>query len=160
MAVSATYALTMTVRETLTLGVDGASNPVVTHDGLNLSGTLNAGTTVPATQHAQDTMALSGGAATIDLTSLTGTGGGTISGNGLKVQLVRFRNRSSTNAMTFAKGASNGYSLWTNWTITLSPGCAVLFFLNDKPEDIDATHKTIDVSGTGTDEFDFSVVMG
>jgi hypothetical protein len=161
MSVAATYSLKLEVRETLTVGVDAASLPVVLHDQLNVSGTLNATSAVPATKHIQDAaVPLAAGVYTIDLTALPGTGGATVDGTGLKVQLIRIHNKGAA-AMTFADGVTNGYELLgAAWTITLPPGGAMQFYLPDTAPDIGASAKTIDVTGTGTQTFDLSIVMG
>ena len=165
MAVSVTFAMDMTVRETLDTGVDGAASPVINFSSLNVGDRLSATTTPVASKHNQDNVALVAGAKTIDLTALTGAGGGTVTLSGLKVQLFRVSNR-GTAALTVAKGASNGWSLWTSWTVTLPAYSGtgeyptIMLYVPEGAEDVDATHKTIDFTGTGTNTFDLSLAAG
>jgi hypothetical protein len=159
MAVSANISFLARIRETLETGVDGAASPVIIHDALDKSVTLNASSAVPATKCSVDTIALTAGAKTVDLTALAGANG-TVDGTGLKVQFIRIVNNGA-NAMTFAEGASNGYELLGNgWTITLPAGGYMQFYLPEGTPDIASGAKTIDVSGTGTQTFDLTVVMG
>lgn len=161
MSVRATYNLRLDVTETIETGVDGASNPVVQHDALNVADTLSATSTVPATDHSQKLFNLSGGAKTIDLTAFLGTYNRTIDGTGKKLRIVRFQNNSAASAMTIGKGAANGYDLWGGAAaLTVPAGCAVEMIFQDKLPAIDASHKTIDISGAGTDQFALSLVIG
>lgn len=160
MAVSVSYALRVNVRETLDSGVDGASTPVITHNALDVTGTINATSTPPATKHIQDTSALTAGAATIDLTALTGTGGATVNMTGLKVQIFRFKNNGAA-TMTIGEGATNGYELLGNaWSIAVPAGGAIQLVLNETAPDVGASAKTIDIAGTGTQAFQISIVAG
>ena len=111
MSVTVTWSNDVTVAETLTSGVTGASNPIIRHNGFNApkSGeaevaTLTASTTPAATKVAEGNLALTAGAYTIDLTSLTGTNGASVTFNGLTVRNILIRNKGAA-AMTFAKGA-------------------------------------------------------
>jgi hypothetical protein len=74
------------------------------------STTYTSSSSVPVTKIASGTATLSGGALTIDLTSLTGLAGEAITFSGLKVQFAFFRNpTSSANNITVGRGATNGY---------------------------------------------------
>ena len=164
MSVVCSYNLSMAVQETLESGVDGASNPVITHAALDVSGTLRSSTTVPATKCSFDSVPLVAGAATIDLTALpmTANSATTFDATGLKVQVIRLENPSTNaNNITFAEGASNGYSLWGSaWAITLKPGQAVMYYGADGTPDVAAGDKTIDVTGTLVQPFKMSIVLG
>lgn len=163
MSVTVSYASTVTTAEVLeTNVVAAASNAVktVTHTGYNSSATLNSGSTPPATKCAYFLQALSGGAATIDLTSLTGTNGATVNTNGLKVQVFKAKNMGS-NVMTFSEGASNGYELAGNgWTVAVQPGQEFLFYGYDATPDVGGSAKTIDIAGTGSQTAQISIVAG
>jgi hypothetical protein len=102
---------------------------------------------------------------TLDLTALPGrTADEVVDGTGLKLQLLILHNRSTNaNKITITKGASNGIGLAASndtWTLTLSPDQTVGLYLKDAGPDIDSTHKTIDVSGTGSQVLDYEIVMG
>jgi hypothetical protein len=163
MTVRATYNLVCNVNETLDTGVEGASNPLIQHDAFNVSGTLHSASTPPATKAVVTEVALVAGSKTVDLTALVGTNGAAVTFNGLRVQLLRIRNKTANAGnMTFTKGASNGWTgLGASWaSITLEPGAAMEFYLDDGIADVSATVKNIDVTGTGTEEFELTVVAG
>lgn len=160
MAITATLSAILTVLEELT--VQSASGAVVTHTSFNQSLVLNAGSAAPATEVAGFRKTLSGGAGTIDLTSLTGTEG-TVDGTGLKVQALLIVAVSTNNAagVVLTPGASNGIDLrGSSWRETLLPGQWALYYLADKAPDIASGDRTIDLAGTGTDAVDVLVVMG
>lgn len=162
MSVEVAWAETVTVVETLPNNTGSAADASrkVTHTNYNLSGSINAGSTPPATLNAQFLLTLSGGAGTIDLRALTGTNGASVDGNGLKVQLFRFKN-TGANSMTLTPGASNGIDLFgASSSITVPPGASFLFNFNDASPDISGSDKTIDVAGTGSQAAQVTVVMG
>ena len=106
--------------------------------------------------------ALSAGAATIDLTSLIGTLGDSESFSGLKVQGVLFyAPTSNADPITLTEGASNGYELMGDgWKATLKGGQSLLFRGFEKTPDVGGSAKTIDVSGTGTQEIYVVICAG
>lgn len=161
MSVSVTYATTCTVVETLPNNTGSAADNKrrITHDEYNESGTLNSGTTPPATDHAQFLLTLTAGAATIDLRNLTGTNGAAVDGNGKKPQIIRIKNLGA-NPMTFSKGASNGHNAFTTDGTTVQPGGHIQVFTNDNTEDISGTTKTWDVAGTGSQTAEVTIVLG
>ena len=136
-----------------------------TFDQLSETLNLDSGTSVPVTKHAEFEQALSSGTATIDLTALPGkTVSETVDGTNLKVQILKFRNKSTNaNKITISKGASNGYTFDANattWSVVLSPGQSVLYSLNDAATDIGSGAKTIDLAGTLAQVLEVQVVMG
>lgn len=163
MSVSVTYAATCTVRETLATNTGSASDSsrVITHDAYNETATLSATSTPPATTCAHFLLTLSAGAATIDLRALTGTNGASVDLNGLKVQVVRVKNLGA-NSMVFKSGGTNGHTgvfTATNGQI-VQPSGHVMVFANDAGDDVDATHKTWDVTGTGSQTAEVTIVAG
>ena len=159
MAITTTIASSINTVETLADGSIGSNN-TVTHTGYDESNALNGGTTPPATVCAFFLGALAAGAKTIDLTALSGTNGATVSGTGLKVQAFRVKNLGA-NAMTFTVGASNGYELaGAGWKLILASGQYAMIYGNDATPDVAAGAKTIDVSGTGTQTFECSIILG
>lgn len=163
MSVKVSVSMVCNVLETLETGVEGAGTPTVNHNSFNPSATLHATSTPPATKAVVTDVALVAGAKTIDLTALTGTNGASVTFSGLRVQVLRLRNKSGNSGnMTFTKGASNGWTgLGASWaSIVLVPGAAVEFLLNDGGADVSGTVKTIDVTGTGTEEFELTAVAG
>ena len=161
MSVSGSLDLSLTLVETLTTNVAGSSQPRLTHDNFGKSVTLNSASTPAAAYVASGTQALTAGAYTIDLTSLPATGGGTQSFSTKKLRGYLLDNPSTNSGtFTFTIGASNGHTIGTNWKETLLPGQAVLKYMYTGGETIDATHKTLDVTGSGTESFNFRLVAG
>ena len=149
------------VTETLEDDSVAASNQTVLMSGFDQdSGNLNSGSGVPVTHHAQFTGALVAAADTIDLTSLISTNGAVISGSGKKVQFFRVKNLGA-NSMTFKFGAADAYNLvGSDWTVTLEQNQYFEVWGNDATPDIGAGAKDIDVSGTGTQTYEATIIMG
>lgn len=162
MSVAVTYSAIATVVETLptNTGSAAASTRVVTHAEYNESASLNSGSTPPVTLVAEFLLTLSSGAATIDLRTLTGTNGAVVDGNGLKVQIVRIKNLGA-NDMTIKGGSATPHNLFTVTTgQKIFPGGHIQHFTNDNGDDIDATHKFWDVTGTGAQTAEVTIIMG
>lgn len=162
MSVSLTYAAVVTARETLETSVAAATagNRVVIHNQYNSSATLDANTTPPVTKVAAFSQALTAGAATIDLTALTGTNGASVDGTGLKVQVFKIKNKGANN-LTVKFGASNPYNLLgASWTLILAQNQEITVYGNDATPDIASGAKNIDLSGTTTQTSEVVIVMG
>jgi len=161
--ITVAYASTVQIVETFSGAQSG--DPTATFGPYNDADTLTAATSVPVTKHADFDQALSTGTATINLQALPGkTADETIVGTGLKVQILKLRNKSTNaNKITATKGASNGYGLdaaGASWTIALDPGQSALLILKDSAPDIAAGARTIDLTGTGSQVLEVEVVMG
>jgi hypothetical protein len=166
MSVSALYVLKLLATETPDQGLDNVTDVPMDHDIGVVNGTLTASSTVPATKPFSDTISLAAGSASLDLTSLAGPSGTTITFDGLKVQLVKIKcPATNSGGVTFDVGAANGYNLFgadnaSNESIEVMPGGAELRYIPNNGEDVDATHKNIDITGTGTDVFQIELVAG
>jgi len=128
-----------------------AASDSVTLTGFDSSYTLNSGSTPPVTDIAAYNVTMTAGAATIDLTALTGLNGGTQSASGKKPQWIVMENLAALaqDPITIIPGASNGHEfLGSASKIVLKTGQKFAFFGNDGQEDVDGTHKTWDISGT------------
>ena len=138
------------------------SNSSVLHNGMNTTLSLNAGTSVPVTKVASFQLTLSSGTGTIDFRALPSTNGALLDGNGLKVQVMKLRNKSTNaNSITVVPGATNGIDLFgASSRIVLLPGQECLMTLNDAAPDISATDKTLDVTGTGSQILECIFVLG
>ncbi len=162
MSVTVTWAMTCTIAETLANNTGSApiATRLITHTDYNESGTLNSGSTPPATLCASFLQALSSGTATIDLRTLVGTNGAVTDGNGLKVQIVRIKNLGA-NPLTVVEGASDGHNFFsaTDGTV-IQPSGVVMLFSNDNADDIGATNKTWDLTGTLAQTSEWTIVMG
>lgn len=153
---------TQNITDTETLSdadLSSGSNSVV-HSAYNLGSTLTASTTPAVTAQSTFILTLSGGAATIDLRTLTQSNGATLDGNGLKVQLFRVKNLGA-NPMTFTFGASNPYNIFGATGVCQVPvgGSVMLYGANNLPV-VGSTTKYIDVSGTGAQTAQVTVVLG
>lgn len=154
------------VEELAASGAVGQSQ--VIYSGYDRSDSIRSdatGPAVPVTKRAFLEQALTAGAATIDLTSLTHEQGGlteTVDGTGLKLQFLRLCAPSGNDAaITITPGASNGYDFsGSSASITLESGQCVTLELAESAPDIDSSNKTLDLAGTGTDSLEVSILMG
>jgi hypothetical protein len=125
--------------------------------------TLNAGSTPPASKYTGYEVNLSGGALTLDLTNLLGRAGDAFTGTGLKLQAVVFANKSTNaNTMLIATGGSNGYQTdnATNLSLPLAPGQAAYLWLDNASQTVGSSHKTFDITGTGSQTLQIFFVFG
>lgn len=167
-AVTAHYNLRLQVEETIALSEDLAqADPTYTHDIADIRGTLNATSTPAVTKTFSDTINLSAGAATLDLTSLSGPAGTTVDFTGLKVHLVKLSCPSTNTAgITVDRDSSNAYNLFgadnaSAEQVEVLPGASCLFYHgDDQTEDVSATKKGVQFAGTGTEAINVILVAG
>lgn len=167
-AITAHYDVKLDVEETLALSQDlSAAETTFTHKVTETTrGTLNATLTPAVTKVWSDKVNLAAGAATLDLTSLTGPAGTTVDFTGLKVQLVKLAcPAGNTVGITVDRGASNAYNLFgadnaSAEQVEILPGCSMVIFNNDKTEDVSATIKNVQLAGTGTESIEIILVAG
>lgn len=160
-AVTVTWKMFATTIETITgntgsLDSESAAE-TVTHSAFDESGTLNAGSTPAGTKTANFILTLTTGAATIDLTNLSGLNGAVVTGLALKIQIIRIKNLGA-NAMTFVAGASNGYVLAS--TIVVPPSGVAMIYGAGGMAAVGASTKNIDVSGTGSQTAEITIIFG
>lgn len=155
------------VTETIPLGLDAVTDqPFIEQiDTTNSSGTKTPTTSVPCTQRWADTVSLSGGTVTIDLTALSNGNLPTKDFTGLTVQFIKVRNPSTNaNNITVADGAANGYLIFgdASGQVTIPPGMTVMFgaVATEGLAAVSATVKNITVTGTGSQAFDIQIVAG
>ena len=163
-SVALTYVTKFTVVETLGVNVPGAEevNARIIHDKFNANLSLSGASAVPVSKTVVTQKALADGAATLDLTALTGTNGATVDLTGLKVQAVKFRNPSTNaNAITVKFGPATPYLLGgAAWSFILEPGMEIVAYGNEKTPDVGSGAKNIDLAGTGTQALDVVIVAG
>lgn len=165
MSVTVSFVSKIQVDEVLTVTApadSGSGSITLHHTGYDLAkSSLVSTSTQPVTQAAYFSKALSSGAATIDLTSLTGAAG-TIDGTGLKVQFARFYNpATNANAITVTFGASNPYLLGGSaFKWILQPGQSITIDGNEATPDIASGAKTIDLAGTGAQALQCTIILG
>lgn len=162
MSLTATVTGKITVNEDLATNAGLLTDKTVTSQ-INVQSTIN-GTSNPAgTVHAAFQQALTAGAATIDLTNLSGVNGKATDGTGLRVQAAIFRNpAANANPITISKGAANAYDgFGVNFSITLAPGASVGPIVTaDAGSDIGPAKKNLDLAGTGAQALDVIFVLG
>jgi hypothetical protein len=161
MSVSTVYESNVTTTETLSTGVPAASSarPLL-HNGFDTSVTLDSTTTPDETATNYSTATLSGGAATINLASLTDVNGATKDLTGKKVRWLKIKNGGS-NSVTVSKGASNGYTgFGASFSMEIKGGGEVTIYCAGNGVAVAAGVRTLDLSGTGTDSFSFAVGAG
>ena len=167
-AVTAKFDLRITADETLALGLDNVTDTPFEHTLGVDNGKLTATTTPAATKVFSDTINLSSGSATLDLTSLAGPASTTVTFSGLKVQLVKLKcPLTNTAGITVdAKDATTGYNLFgatnavTTEKIEFMPGMVASINTNDQLQDVDSTHKDLTLTGTGTESIRVLLVAG
>lgn len=160
MALTVAMKLNMATLEELT-GDDLNANTQILHNGYDINKAFSASTTPDVDTAAFQTKLMSGGAGTIDLTSLL-LNGVAVSASGKKPRglLITALSGNSGN-VTVVKGASNGYTgLGSAFSITLEPGMSVAVDFASGGNAVGSGDKTLDLSGTGTDGVRFSFVAG
>lgn len=159
----------VTVRETLSGSDVDAAN--ITRSQFNSSYQLTPSTSVPISKYAAGTLSLIA-SGSLDLTALVNTPLATQNMNGLRVQVLKLKSKSTNFADVLVQdGASNGYGLaGATFSFTLSPGQEITFYGNSLAPLVAAADKTIDFTvvggggtGTGTDntaDIEYSVGAG
>lgn len=106
------------------------------------------------------TQSLSSGAATIDLTTVPAlVGNQSMSGKSLRV-FYAMADSENAGEISIQTGATNGYAAFgSSGKFTLGAGDSVMIRLSTT-NTVDGTHKTIDLSGTGTDSIDIQMLFG
>jgi len=161
MSVSTVYESNVTTTETLATGVPAASSarPLL-HNGFDTSVTLDSTTTPDETATNYSTVTLSGSAATVDLTSLTGVNGASVSLSGKKIRWIKIKNGGS-NPVTVSKGASNGYTgFGASFSLEIKGGGEATIYCAGNGVAVSGSVKTLDLAGTGTDSFSLAIGAG
>ena len=162
MTVQLSYVSQMTAVESLDTNSGFDSDKSVTHSLLNTSKTLNGTSSPAATQVGVSSLALAGGAGTLDLTALIGTNGAAVNGTGLRVQAAKFVNpATNANPITVSKSVSSGYDgFGASFSLTLSPGAEMTVLTADAGSDIGSGNKNLTLGGTGAQALNYEIVMG
>lgn len=163
MSVDVTYDSRLLIAETITVGVDGADNPVIYHGGPESDFASLArftGTTTPdVVDHVTKVFTLTAGAYTLDLTSMVGTGSVAKDGTTYKVRFLKITNNHATQTLKVAKGASNGHTgFGSDFAVTVDGAGEITLKFGSVA--IASNNKTLDFTGTGSNTFNLSVVYG
>lgn len=159
MSVSASIALQATVTEILEGNTASASpaNRTVTHALFNVAKTLNGTSTPAVTQQAHFVVALTTGAATVDLTALTGTNNVTVNGTGLVVRYVRVNNLGE-NPLTIEPGDSNPHDFFGESDVTA--GGTVAVYAPGTTTTIASGARIWKLTGSGAEQSQWTVILG
>lgn len=153
---------TVVLTETLTLSADPSIGTVTLSPTAGQRWTMDGTTGPAATKSVRTLVTMSGGTATIDLTAFPDASTNVaVDLTGLKIKMLHLTCPSSNaNAVTVKPGASNGY---TGWTVTGD----ILNASDQRGPNIfnggiavDATHKTIDITGTGSQQVTIVALFG
>lgn len=159
MGVAITYKSALDITETFdTDETNGGKTTTPFNTSLNLHGTSSP----TVTEGGFCSQALSAGAATVDLTSVTTARGRAMTFNALKIRAFRAWNpATNTGSITIMKGASNGYTgFGSAFSITLKPGQEFNFYDYGAGTAVSSTVKTLDLTGTGTESLKFAIAGG
>ncbi len=163
MALSLRYDMNLKITDPYALGLDNVEDANLIHTLGTIGGTLSSNSSVPITKPWSDNVAMTAGAVTLDFTALDQVNLPVVNATGLKLQLFIFRNLSAnSNTITIKDGATNGYDIFgdSSGQITLNPGEVEMRFCNESLEDVSATVKTIDITGTGTETLEVVMAFG
>ncbi len=159
--ITAAYVSQITIVETSTDPYVSPADATITYDGLNTTETDDAATTPPATAHAVFSQALLAGVATINFRTLPGPHGQVLDMNGKKLQMFKFINSVENNPITISPGAEDGYDfMGPAGLVVLGPGDEISARFVDNRDDVDNTHKTIDLAGSTTEALTVQLVFG
>lgn len=156
------FDITQTVEAADSPYASGSTNKIV-YSGLSETINLGGSSTPAISKFVAFKQALTAGAATIDLTACPGgPAGTTVNASGLKLIAYKFRGlKGNAAAIAIAVGGSNGYQIDGGaYHRTLAPGASDEGYNVAASAAIDGTHKTIDLTGTGTDVLEIEMVFG
>lgn len=154
MSVEVVYGCVLTTEEVLAVGVPAAlpANRILLHDQFNTPSAPIA----DATDVAYFNLAMTAGSGAIDLTACPHVNGIEIDGTGKKVKAIRFKAAANNSgAITIEPAVSNGFE---GLSCVLNPGAEVTLKGND--DVVGSEAKDLDLSGTGTDSVQVTIVFG
>lgn len=166
--VAATYQTALSITETIPAASLNAANASanVLGNANDLSVLLDSNSVPAPSKVAVGTLTLSGGAGTLDFSSLTELNGVAldVTGGTYKLLAYRFRNKGA-NQMSISKGASNGLAAALGTLAIILPALtstvpSQVSALLGAGVTVDSTHKTLDVAGTGTQTLDYELLFG
>lgn len=166
MSVQVSYRTNLTVLETLSSNVPGATDPTITHDAFNTSLSLNADAAIRRSLYPINATKCAifehQGNGTINLKSLSGTNGALVNANTLHLICYKLR-CPDTNIMSIevGEGATNGFPIFgAGKSIEMMPGQEMQFFYSDASPQITTSDRNIDVQAEGGDVLQCMFVFG
>lgn len=158
--ITAALGVTETIESTDDPLIDANSPKVGTKLSANVS--LNSTTTPAASLYAEQVLTLVAGTLVVDFTSLLKRGLA-VSFSGKKIIGIAL-SAPATNAgtITLTKDATNGLALFgAAFSVEVPPGATkCTYFGATNGPAVDATHKRIDLTGTGTDSLQMIAIAG
>ncbi len=141
-------------------GVDPNNNKLLVNQ-LSTTETLNSSSTPAVTKSCTLALALSTGAITLDMTSMVDAVDGlTKTITGLTPAYIKFQNPSTNaNPITIVFGGSNPYTgFGAAFGVTLKPGSEATYRVGSIV--VDGSHKTFDLTGTGSQVLNIHILAG
>jgi hypothetical protein len=164
MSISLSYVSNLTVTEVLANNTVSysAGNRTVKSTLFNTAGTYGAASTPAVSAHAASEVSLTAGAATLDLSALTGANGVEVDLSAKAVKFAKFMaDAENEDAITITPAVSDGYELLgSSFSVTLEPGQEIMLKLADSAPTVGASAKDLALAGTGTDKLSYSIVAG
>jgi len=153
---------TVALTETLTLASDPVIGTVTLSPSAGQRWTMDGTTGPAATRSVRTLVTMSGGTATIDLTAFPDAETNVaVDLTGLKIKMLHLAAPSANaNAVTVKPGASNGYTGWTVTGDILNASDQRGPSIFNGGIAVDATHKTIDITGTGAQQVTIVALFG
>ena len=164
MSLRVSYASRLTVTETLEGVYVSGGDATVTTGGLDTTATLTASSTPPATKYSAGRLTLSGGAGTINLTSLPDANGvaARVSFEGLELSAYKLRNLSTNgnNILVMDPATTDPYSLFAEFTLRPGEEILCLYATQVSLDSVTSGACNIGISGTGSQVLEFEFVAG
>jgi len=123
---------------------------------------LTDSTTPAVSASGRGLVTLSGGAATIDLTSFTCLDGRVVSFSGLKIRTIKIKhNSANTHLVTVTKGASSGFTgFGAAYSEVIPIGGETVKYDGGNGTAVSGSVKTLDLAGTLAESFYVSITGG
>ena len=170
MAVKTNLSLNIISEETYGSGVDAINNPTLRHEKFNFALELDASTTPVVSQIIEYQHTLAGSSDDVDFTALTGANGVTVDLTGLRIEVFRISNGTTTNGvmsttngtLTLTSDLTNGLDLFgTDFTSdAMAAGTTWIRTYNDAGPTVGASAKLLRLTGTDTEIFEITIIAG
>ena len=157
--VNTTQNFDLTATETFTEAeMPALANRQFQYKEFSANKSLNAATTPAATKVYAEKLS---GSQTLDLTALTRSIGAVVNATALRLQQIQISNLSTSATIVIAKGATNGYAFnGAAGDKAILPSGHYAEYFHDGLTDIDATHKTLDITGTTGQYYNVVMIFG
>lgn len=153
------------IRAVVTDSEAAPGDNTTTYDSASSTDPYTAATSVPVTFQSPFTVTLVSGAYTLDLTAIPTPSGGTYDATGKKLQKLRLEAAAgNANKVEIKNGASSGYrtdgATTASLDVVLLATQKALFEFDEGADDVGSSHKTLDFSGTGSQQIKVHLMVG